>query len=73
MSTISYSSINYYRTEAALPVEGFGDVLDGAVNNANLKFQCDYGGCIAKAFLCNGHVDCWDKSDETLEKCSAQK
>lgn len=32
-------------------------------------FRCDYGGCISPQFMCNGHLDCWDGSDETQELC----
>lgn len=32
-------------------------------------FRCAYGGCISPQFLCNGHMDCWDGSDETEELC----
>ncbi|XP_063585807.1 SCO-spondin-like [Penaeus indicus] len=32
-------------------------------------FRCDYGGCIPSQFMCNGHLDCWDGSDETQEIC----
>ncbi|XP_045605639.2 modular serine protease [Procambarus clarkii] len=64
------------RNDASLPVGDLGnlaDVLESASSSATAKFKCDYGACIPLDFLCNGHTDCWDKSDETAQQCAAKK
>ncbi|EDX11986.1 GD19936 [Drosophila simulans] len=32
-------------------------------------FRCAYGGCLAKTKVCDGEINCWDKSDEEYEIC----
>ncbi|KOC69793.1 Limulus clotting factor C, partial [Habropoda laboriosa] len=34
------------------------------------KFQCKNGDCILSSLLCDGKVDCKDKSDETIMECN---
>ncbi|KAK8739814.1 hypothetical protein OTU49_003209 [Cherax quadricarinatus] len=50
-----------------------GDLLGDAKSSVTGKFRCAYGGCISHNFLCNGHRDCWDQSDETPDQCLSKK
>nr|ABC84594.1 serine protease protein [Glossina morsitans morsitans] len=51
-------------------INNLSESIRGQCDDARLSLQCKSGECIGTEFICDGHRDCSDGSDETKELCS---